>query len=130
MKVVPWPTVDSTVTWPPAWVTMACTAARPRPVPRARPLVVKKGSKQCSTVSGSIPAPVSDTIRATTRHDTGRSAPITRVRNSSRPPLGMASRALMTMFSSGPLELGRVGQDPAPRRSGDEVELDVLSQNP
>ena len=46
-------------------MTMPYTVARPNPVPRPGPLVVKKGSNMCAFVAGSIPLPVSRTRRRT-----------------------------------------------------------------
>ena len=45
VKVVPRPTSLAHVTWPPWASVMACTRARPCPVPLPTGLVVKKGSK-------------------------------------------------------------------------------------
>ena len=48
-KVVPLPGRLSTKMWPPLWLTMPNTVARPRPVPLPKSLVVKNGSKMCAS---------------------------------------------------------------------------------
>ena len=88
----------STFTLPFDWVTVAWTMASPRPVPLAFPFVVKNGSKQCSAVFGSIPVPVSDTEIAN-EHRRPVWSGTSRVSMRSRPPLGMASRALKARLS-------------------------------
>ena len=65
VKRVPLPGSLSTRMWPPLWWTMPWTVARPRPVPLPRSLVVKNGSKRCSSTSGGMPVPVSPTVSRT-----------------------------------------------------------------
>jgi hypothetical protein len=87
---------DSNV--PPGLSDKAIDHAGPSPVPLPTSLVVKKGSKTRSRISGGIPQPVS--VTDTSTYDPGKhpaTAPSSRttfrVSISSTPPSGMASRA-------------------------------------
>ena len=92
----PLPGSLSTARRPPPSSTMAFREESPRPVPLPGGLVVKKGSKIRSRVSGAMPTPVSTTsIMAWSV--SGTPGPAWMVR---RPPSGMASRALATRFTS------------------------------
>ncbi len=66
-KVEPCPGALCTEMAPPALVTVACTMARPRPVPSPADLVVKKGSKIRSWAWASMPQPVSRTVSTANR---------------------------------------------------------------
>jgi len=87
-------------------LTMPYTIASPSPVPLPASFVVKNGSKTRSCVFSSIPMPVSDTVRTPKepalrwgRHRTKSSErTAAAVSIVSRPPAGIASRALMTRF--------------------------------
>ncbi len=106
MNVVPRPGSLSTQMVPPLCVTIPKTVARPSPVPWPSGLVVKNGSKIRSRVAASIPIPVSLTASRTC--GPGRTPTCSRANASSsstlavsmvtRPPRGMASRALTTRF--------------------------------
>ena len=88
---VPSPRADCTSTVPPARRTTSATVARPSPVPRPTPLVVKNGSKmRCRTSSG-MPGPVSRTVKCT-------SLPSASSERKTSPPWGIASRALTMRF--------------------------------
>ena len=65
VKVDPSPGTDRTVREPPISSEMRLEMGRPRPVPVARSLVVKKGSKMRARVASSMPRPVSVTRSAT-----------------------------------------------------------------
>ena len=90
-KTVPSPGLELTLIIPSWLLMMPYAVDRPSPVPLPMGLVVKKGSKHFSTVSRSIPAPVSVTC---TRACGGTLLASTR----RRPPSGMASRALVQRF--------------------------------
>jgi hypothetical protein len=93
---------------PPWPLTMPRTVDSPSPVPLPNSLVVKNGSKIWSSTSGAMPVPVSATVSTT--YGPGRASgsrrasasPSTRFTAviSSRPPSGMASRALTHRFIS------------------------------
>ena len=104
---VPWPGRDSMRTLPPDWCAKPYTIDRPRPVPCPIGLVVKNGSNARATTSGAMPAPLSRTLTCT--YSPGRRSPWRRacaglrvafsVSMTSRPPSGIASRALFARFS-------------------------------
>src|SRR6476646_2498354 len=98
LKVVPRPTRLLTESLP-AWFWMIpFTIQRPSPVPRS-PLVVTNGSKIVRIISGGMPEPVS-AIKMLTQPFRSSYPGIWRLRMRSLPPLGMASRALMTRLES------------------------------
>ena len=91
MNVVPRRSSLWTAIRPPLWCTIPNTVESPSPVPLPSSLVVKKGSKICALVSASMPEPVSETIRRTV---SARAS----VAIVSRPPVSIASRALIARF--------------------------------
>ena len=105
-NVVPRPTALVTEIAPPLWVTMPSTVASPSPVPLPFSLVVKKGSNARRRVASSIPKPESVTESATwgpgerpvRSAACSESRATVEVRKTSRPPSGIASRALMARF--------------------------------
>jgi hypothetical protein len=108
LNVVPFPTSLYTSTCPPDCLTIPWTVASPSPVPFPNPLVVKNGSNRWAFVSSVIPAPLSVTARRAYRpgRTSGRTwayAPSSSagyVSTVSRPPVGMASRALTARLVS------------------------------
>ncbi len=137
MNVVPLPASFRTSTQPKCWWTMLWTVARPRPLPTPGFLVVKNGSKTCSTTSAGMPSPVSVTESRTkrpgraggwiSRHDASSTTlPLSIV---SRPPSGMASRALthrLTITCSTCVRSAQMLRE-RPRRH--HLELDVLADD-
>src|SRR5262249_45170022 len=91
----PWPGSFDTVTEPPCSCTMACTTARPRPVPSPTGLRVENGARTWSRGRGATPGPSPVTRihgksaceSARPREPPGRPCP-TSIRN--RPPRGIA----------------------------------------
>ena len=79
---------------------------RPSPLPSPTSLVVKNGSTACASTSDDIPVPLSVTASTTYSPGPGPSTPASGSRSrvafdtsiASRPPLGMASRALTARF--------------------------------
>src|ERR1019366_4437212 len=99
-NAVPPPGAWSAKMKPPCWVRTCRATANPSPVPER--LVVKSGSKICSSISGAMPLPVSRTVRWTNRSCSDRPwkrlsswVEVASVRVTAPPP-GMASRALIT----------------------------------
>ena len=113
---------------------MPYTVARPSPVPFPRSFVVKKGSKMRSRVAASMPVPVSETVTTAlpAAHETvaGGIVDVDRRRGDlSRPPHGIASRALTTRFiSTWSIRAGStVDRQRMPRER--ELQLDVLADH-
>ncbi len=105
--VVPSPSVLDTEICPPDCLTKPNTIDSPRPVPCPSGLVVKNGSNVHSSVSGVMPAPVSEADRRT--YSPGRRSLPSQAAASSTsleqasvnlPSPRIASRALMARFSS------------------------------
>ena len=106
--------------------------ARPRPVPLPASLVVKNGSKMRARISGAMPWPVSLTAQADELAGPGlddaagrsrcRAATLS-VSSASRPPSGMASRALRHRFIS--TWFIWPGSACTGQRSGDSCDLHV-----
>ena len=97
MNVAPAPSSLTTRIDPPDWLTIPYAVDRPRPVPLPCAFVVKNGSKIRARVASSIPTPVSLTTMATrlgAAPGRSRSVRTALVAIISRPPSGIASRAL------------------------------------
>ena len=106
VNVVPSSSSVATSIAPPTSATIPWTSDKPRPVPAPTPLVVKNGSNTRSSTLGSMPVPVSRTVRHTCGPGTNspwnterRSRTSTRSsRTSSMPPAGIACTAFVHKF--------------------------------